>query len=104
MSMSKKRKRKLIRIEKRKIGDKSRFRIVFLNKELFGFNSHELPRAKRRGDRRPIKHIHPPYPFAKFHIPLDAKYIKYVITDFGKAIKRKFGKKNKGNRKKDKRT
>ena len=63
----------------------------------FGYNCHELPRAKRRGDRRPIKHIHPPYPLAKFHIPLDLKYIQYVLSD---ALKRK-RKKDKRDRRKD---
>ena len=95
-----KKKRKWIRIERRKVGTKSRFRIVIFNKELFGYNCHELPRAKSRGDRRPIKHIHPPYPLAKFHIPLDLKYIQYVLSDAWKSIKRK-RKKDKGDRRKD---
>ncbi len=96
-----KKKRKWIRIEKRRVGTKSRFRIVLFNKELFGYNSHELPRAKRRGDRRPIKHIHLPYPLAKFHIPLDLKYIQYVFSDIRKTLKRR-RKKNKRNRRADK--
>ena len=92
--MSKKKKRKWFKIEKRKVGKKSRLRVVLFNKELFGLNSHELPRAKRRGDRRPIKHIHLPYPLAKFHIPFDLKYIRYVFSDAWKSLKRKFRKKN----------
>jgi len=80
---------KWIRVERRKVEDKSRFRIVIFNRELFGYNSHELPRAKRRRDFRSIKHIHFPYPLAKFHIPLDRKYIRYAISDFWRWIKRK---------------
>ncbi len=84
-----KKKRKWFRIERRKVGTKSRFRIVLFNKELFGFNSHELPRAKRRGDKRSIKHIHLPFPLAKFHIPLDLKYIRYVISDLWRNLRKR---------------
>jgi len=85
-----KRKKKRLKIVKRKFKDKWTFRILFYNKELFGYNSHKLPRAVKRGDRRNIKHIHLPYPLTKFHIPLDLKYVKYVLSDAWKRIKRKF--------------
>ena len=95
--MTKKKKRRWFRIERRKVGAKSRFRIVIFNKELFGYNSHELPRAKKRGDKRPIKHIHLPYPLAKFHIPLDLKYVRYVLSDAWKNLRKRRRKKNEGN-------
>ena len=99
-SMSKKEKRKrIIRIAKHKHGEKRRFRILILNKEIFGYNSHPLPRALRRKDRRCIRHLH--LFSGKIHIPLDLKYIKYVLSD---ALKRRSRKKGKRDRKKDKRT
>ena len=85
--MSKKKKRKWFRTSKLKRGKEWRFRIIVFNKPLFGFNSHKLPRAVKRGDTRPIKHIH--IYGSKSHIPLDLKYIRYVISDIWKALKRK---------------
>ena len=92
---NKKKKRKWIRISKLKRGKEWRFRIIVFNKPILGFNSHKLPRAVKRGDTRPIKHLH--IYGSKRHIPLDLKYIKYVLSD---ALKRK-RKKDKGDRRKD---
>ena len=47
-----------IRFEYRKFKDRFRFRLIIFDRPVFGFNSHELPKAKRRGDFRKIKHIH----------------------------------------------
>jgi len=80
-------KRKWFRISKLKRGKEWRFRIIVFNKPLFGFNSHKLPRAVKRGDTRPIKHIH--IYGSKSHIPLDLKYIRYVISDIWNTLKRK---------------
>lgn len=68
-----KRRKKLVKVEKFKKGEKRRVRVIVCGKPIFGFNSHELPRAKKRGDRRPIRHIH--IYGSKKHIPLDLKYI-----------------------------
>ncbi len=84
-----KRRKKWFRIERAK---RKRMRILIRDKPVFGINSHPLPRARRREDNRPIRHIH--IYRSKRHIPLDRKYIGYVISDFRKRIGRK-RKKNK---------
>lgn len=92
------RKRKWVRIEKSKKGKKKRMRVIVRNKPVFGVNSHELKRAKKRGDRQYIRHAH--IYGSKRHIPLDLKYLWYVVSDAWKSLRRKLRKK-KRNREKD---
>lgn len=93
--MAKRKKRRWFRISKFKKGKEWRFRVIIFDKPLFGFNSHKLPRAVKRGDTRPIKHIH--IYSSKRHIPLDIKYVRYVLSDAWKSFKKRRRKKNKGN-------